>query len=512
MPVAKALISVSDKEGLADFAKRLTYLGIELLSTGGTAEHLREAGLEVTDISDYTDSPELFGGRVKTLHPKVHGGILHRRDDDEHRRDAKKHDVPAIDLVVVNLYPFEETIRRDGVTLEDAIENIDVGGPTMIRAAAKNYAAVTVITDANDYAVVADELESNEGATSLATRERLAIKAFQRTAQYDSAISRYLNTGQETGGYFSLDLPLAMQLRYGENPHQEATLYGSFSDHFTKLQGKELSYTNVLDIEAASSLLSEFKRPTVAILKHTNPCGVGCHDEDLREAWKLAYETDTQAPFGGVIATNRAVNESLAKVLSGIFTDIIIAPEFDAEARAILQKKKKVRLIQREATFAATLDDPVIRSAPGGFLVMDSDPRALGLSKLEERVQTERPPSKDETDAMRFAWRVVKHVKSNAIVFAGKDRTLGIGAGQMSRVDSCRIAIWKAEQAGLDLTGSVVASDAMFPFADGLVAAAEAGATAAIQPGGSMRDEEVVAAANEHEMAMVFTEHRHFLH
>jgi phosphoribosylaminoimidazolecarboxamide formyltransferase/IMP cyclohydrolase len=437
---------------------------------------------------------------------------LQRRDDDQDKRDASKHEIPVIDLVVVNLYPFEQTVAKKDVTLEQAIENIDIGGPSMLRSAAKNHKWVTVVCDPADYPVVLAELDEHEGDTSLATRERLACKVFLRTSSYDAAIGNFLNHQQVTHKTFSVSLPLYSELRYGDNPHQNASLYGNFGDCYTKLHGKELSYTNVLDIHAAAGLIHEFRRPTLAILKHTNPCGVGCADEDLREAWQKAFETDKQAPFGGVIVINRSMPLSLARVISEIFTDVIIAPDFDADARAHLQKKKNLRLIQMLPEAFEALSDPVIRSAPGGLMVMDSDPRALGLEDLETKVKTKRPPTREELEAMRFAWRVVKHVKSNAIVFASHDRTLGIGAGQMSRVDSCRIAVWKAAEAGLSLKGSVVASDAMFPFADGLIACAEAGATAAIQPGGSMRDEEVIAAADERELAMVFTGSRHFLH
>jgi phosphoribosylaminoimidazolecarboxamide formyltransferase/IMP cyclohydrolase len=485
---------------------------VEILSTGGTAKHLADNGVKVKDVSDYTGFPELFDGRVKTLHPKVHGGLLQRRDDDQDKRDASKHEIPVIDLVVVNLYPFEQTVAKKDVTLEQAIENIDIGGPSMLRSAAKNHKWVTVVCDPADYPVVLAELDEHEGDTSLATRERLACKVFLRTSSYDAAIGNFLNHQQVTHKTFSVSLPLYSELRYGDNPHQNASLYGNFGDCYTKLHGKELSYTNVLDIHAAAGLIHEFRRPTLAILKHTNPCGVGCADEDLREAWQKAFETDKQAPFGGVIVINRSMPLSLARVISEIFTDVIIAPDFDADARAHLQKKKNLRLIQMLPEAFEALSDPVIRSAPGGLMVMDSDPRALGLEDLETKVKTKRPPTREELEAMRFAWRVVKHVKSNAIVFASHDRTLGIGAGQMSRVDSCRIAVWKAAEAGLSLKGSVVASDAMFPFADGLIACAEAGATAAIQPGGSMRDEEVIAAADERELAMVFTGSRHFLH
>ncbi len=512
MAIQRALLSVSDKSGLLDFARGLEARGVEILSTGGTAKHLAENGVKVRDVSEHTGFPELFDGRVKTLHPKVHGGLLQRRDHDQDKRDAAKHEIPVIDLVAINLYPFEQTVAKKDVTLEDAIENIDIGGPSMLRSAAKNHKWVTVICDPADYAGVLKEMEENEGDTSLATRERLACKVFLRTSSYDAAIGSFLNERQLTQKTFNVSLPLYSELRYGDNPHQNASLYGNFGDCYQKLHGKELSYTNVLDIHAAAGLIHEFRRPTLAILKHTNPCGVGCADEDLREAWQKAFETDKQAPFGGVIVINRSMPLSLARVISEIFTDVIIAPDFDADARAHLQKKKNLRLIQMLPEAFEALSDPVIRSAPGGLMVMDADPRALGLEDLESKVKTKRPPTREELEAMRFAWRVVKHVKSNAIVFAAHDRTLGIGAGQMSRVDSARIAVWKAQEAGLSLKGSVVASDAMFPFADGLIACAEAGATAAIQPGGSMRDEEVIAAADEREMAMVFTGHRHFLH
>jgi phosphoribosylaminoimidazolecarboxamide formyltransferase / IMP cyclohydrolase len=518
--IQRALLSVSDKSGLLEFAEGLVKHGVELLSTGGTAAALKKSGLPVIDVSEFTGAPELFDGRVKTLHPLVHGGFLYVRGDQEHEAQAAEHGVKPIDLVVVNLYPFEETVAKPDVSLEDAIENIDIGGPAMLRGASKNYQSVTVITDVADYQAVLAEMDAHDGATTLATRERLALRVYTRTAAYDKAISEFLGAhaakqaGLTPTPNLVINAPLAQTLRYGDNPHQEAQLYGSFNDLFQQLHGKELSYTNVLDIESAAELVLEFKRPTVAILKHTNPCGVGCDDDDLRAAWDKAYETDKQAPFGGVIVTNRPLPERLARVISEIFTDVIIAPGFEPEARAILQKKKNLRLIQfhPEPFLAAQAKNPVFRSAPGGFMSMKRDLVALGLDNLDEKVVTERQPSKEEIEAMRFAWRVVKHVKSNAIVFATHDRTLGIGAGQMSRVDSCRIAVWKAREAGLSLEGSVVGSDAMFPFPDGLLAAADAGATAAIQPGGSMRDPEVIAAANERQMAMCFTGFRHFLH
>jgi len=514
MAIQRALLSVSDKAGLVEFAKALHQeFGIELLSTGGTAKALREAELPVIEVSEYTGAPELFEGRLKTLHPKVHGGLLHRRDSGEHVRQAKENGIDPIDLVVVNLYPFEETVAREEVTMEEAIENIDIGGPSMLRSAAKNASAVTVVTDPADYDRVLDEMREHTGDTSLRLREELALKVFKRTGAYDTAISNYLGKCDEsTTACFSSSLPLAQELRYGDNPHQKARLYGSFSDSFSKLQGKELSYTNILDIEAAADLILDFRRPTVAILKHTNPCGVGQDDEDLRVAWQKAFETDRQAPFGGVIVCNRPLTENLARVIKEIFTDVIIAPDFESEARAILQKKKNLRLMKMHEAYQQAKREPLLRSAPGGLMVMDRDHSVMGLEKLEEKVVTERPPTEKELQAMRFAWRVVKHVKSNAIVFGSTDRTIGIGAGQMSRIDSSRIAVWKAEEAGLSLKGSVIASDAMFPFADGLEAAIKAGATACIQPGGSVRDEEVIAAANEAGMSMVFTKHRHFRH
>lgn len=511
MKIERALLSVSDKSGLIEFATGLHDQGIQLLSTGGTAKAIRDAGLPVTDVSEHTGFPELFDGRVKTLHPKIHGGLLFRRDDENHQTQAKVNDIAPIDLVVVNLYNFEETVSQEGVTLQQAIEKIDIGGPAMLRAAAKNFSAVTVVVDPSDYTAVLDEIKEG-GETSLKTRENLAIKVFQRTAAYDAAISSFLEPEESKEEELVLRAPLHAQLRYGDNPHQETHLYGNFADYFEQLQGKDLSYTNVLDIESASDLISEFRRPTVAILKHTNPCGVGSDDDGIRGAWDKAFETDKLAPFGGVIVCNRPMNEALARVISEIFTDVIIAPEFESEARAILQKKKNLRLIRMGGNYAEAQKAKIVRSAPGGFMVMDKDVRCLGLKDIEEKVKTKRPPTNEEIEAMKFAWRICKHVRSNAIVFANKDRTLGIGAGQMSRVDSSRIAVWKAKEAGLSLEGSVVASDGLFPFADGLISAADAGATAAIQPGGSMRDQEVIDAADERDMAMVMTGFRHFLH
>jgi len=511
MKIERALLSVSDKTGLAGLAQKLTEHNVEILSTGGTARFLREAGFPVVDVAEYTGLPEMLDGRVKTLHPKIHGGLLFDRGNRAHVTQAKTNGILPIDMLVVNLYPFEETVAGEGVKMDEAIEQIDIGGPAMLRAAAKNFRSVTVLTDPEDYDMVCRELDDGDVQTSQKTRETLATKAFERTAAYDAAISQFLRGGDESDRV-TISATLDSELRYGDNPHQKARLYGNFSDYFEQLQGKELSYTNVLDIEAAAELISEFRRPTLAILKHTNPCGVGSDDEDMRSAWQKAFETDKQAPFGGVIVLNRPMSASLAKIISQIFTDVIIAPEFDAEARGILQKKKKLRLIRMAENHVEAQEAPVLRSVPGGFVIMDRDKRCMGLTDIEDKVVSKRPPTAEEIEAMRFALRIAKHVRSNAIVFAGKDRTLGIGAGQMSRIDSVRIAVWKAAEAGLSLDGSVVASDGLFPFADGLLAAAEAGATAAIQPGGSVRDEEVIAAADEKDMAMVMTGYRHFLH
>jgi phosphoribosylaminoimidazolecarboxamide formyltransferase/IMP cyclohydrolase len=507
MKIQRALISVSDKTGIVEFARELAAQGVEILSTGGTAKTLQEAGVATMEVSQFTGSPEILEGRVKTLHPRIHGGLLYIRGNAHHEEQAKAHGIRPIDMVVVNLYPFEATIAREDVTLPEAIEQIDIGGPSMIRSAAKNYQSVCVVTDPADYTAVLEDMKEESGGTTLVLRERLAIKAFATTASYDSAISCFLNREQQTCSRFRLEMPLEMRLRYGENPHQQAELYGDFESYFEKLQGKELSYNNILDISAAAALISEFSKPTVAILKHNNPCGVGS-DPDLREAWEKAFATDKQAPFGGVIICNQPVTLELAKAICEIFSEVIIAPNFDAEARSLLQKKKNLRLMRVLKPLVQSGRD--IRSVLGGLLVQDSD--TADLPELEHKVVTARPPTKAEIEAMEFGWRVVKHVKSNAIVYASADRTLGIGAGQMSRVDASRIAVWKAKEAGLSLKGSVVCSDAFFPFRDGLIAAAEAGATAAIQPGGSMRDAEVIQAANEKGVAMVFTGIRHFRH
>jgi phosphoribosylaminoimidazolecarboxamide formyltransferase/IMP cyclohydrolase len=512
-----ALLSVSDKRGLAAFASALIKdHGYTLLSTGGTARMLQEKGLPVTEVGLHTGFPEIMEGRVKTLHPKIHGGLLARRDKPEHLAEAVENGIELIDLVVVNLYPFEETVARSDVRFEEAIENIDIGGPSMLRSAAKNHASVTVVCDPADYEEVLEALRTG-GTTIAELRLQLALKVFQRTAAYDAAIARYLEEEVEGpdleslagfGPELSLCWKRAQPLRYGENPHQKAALYGTFHEHYEQLQGKELSYNNILDITSATYLIGEFERPTVAILKHTNPCGVGSA-ETVMEAWEKAYATDKQSPYGGIIIVNRTLEGELAARIADIFTEVIIAPRFSDEALAVLGKKKSLRLmVAKEGLGSGALQE--LRSVVGGVLVQDRD-RTLG-DRSEFKVVTRRAPTPAEWDAMMFGWKVCKHVKSNAIVYCRGEQTLGIGAGQMARVDSSKIAVWKAAEAGLDLKGSVVASEALFPFADGLVAAADAGAVAAIQPGGSVRDAEVIKAADERGMAMVFTGIRHFRH
>ncbi len=512
-----ALLSVSDKNGLVPFARSLVdEHSFSLLSTGGTAKLLRDEGIEVCDVSERTGFPEMMDGRVKTLHPKVHGGLLCLRDNPEHVNAAKEHDIAMIDLVVVNLYPFEETVARANVNFEEAIEQIDIGGPSMLRSAAKNHRDVAVVCDPDDYNRVLDAMDNKNDWAAL--RKELALKVFQRTSSYDKAISEYFSKQIEDefsmdsiSGFpavMDIDVRKSMPLRYGENPHQQAALYGDFLDYFDQLQGKELSYNNILDISASAYLIGEFERPTVAILKHTNPCGVASAD-DLETAWEYAFETDRQAPFGGIIVVNNTMDIGLAEKIAEIFCEVIIAPGFTKDALALFQKKKNLRLLVSRSGFGPeTLRE--IRTVPGGFLAQDRDQKRINPKEFE--VVTERHPTELEWRSMIFGWRVVRHVKSNAIVYAGDERTLGVGAGQMARVDSSQIAVWKAGESNLSLSGSAVASDAFFPFPDGLLAAADAGATAAIQPGGSVRDEDVIAAANERNLAMVFTKVRHFKH
>jgi phosphoribosylaminoimidazolecarboxamide formyltransferase / IMP cyclohydrolase len=514
--IQRALLSVSDKTGLVPLAEALTAAGVELISTGGTARALREAGFAVKDISEHTGFPEMLDGRVKTLHPKVHGGLLFIRGNARHEAAVQEHNIQPIDLVVVNLYPFEETVARPDVALPEAIENIDIGGPSMLRSAAKNHDSVTVVVDPLDYAEVAGQIQTN-GNTTLELRRKLAAKVFARTAAYDAAIAAHLQkefvTAQNSGfpASLSISAPLAQPLRYGENPHQKAALYGKFREFFQQLHGKELSYNNILDLTAAANLIAEFAGdpPTLAILKHMNPCGVG-QGPSLREAWDKAFATDQQAPFGGIIAVNRTLDGACADAIAEIFSEVIIAPDFSAEALAILHKKKNLRLLKSLKSPLKAQSWDVRSVGVDSFLLQERDLKKTAAADL--KIVTRRQPSEAELRAMLFGWRVVKHVKSNAIVYVAADRTLGIGAGQMSRVDASRIAVWKAGEAKLSLKGSVVCSDAFFPFPDGLIAAAEAGATAAIQPGGSVRDAEVIAAAEERKVAMAFTGTRHFRH
>ncbi|MFP4166132.1 MAG: bifunctional phosphoribosylaminoimidazolecarboxamide formyltransferase/IMP cyclohydrolase [Opitutales bacterium] len=511
-----ALLSVSDKTGLAVFARSLVEQhDYRLLSTGGTARLLEKEGIPVTEVSAHTGFPEMMEGRVKTLHPKIHGGLLARRDSEEHLASAREHGIDLIDLVVVNLYPFEETVAKPGVDFEEAVENIDIGGPSMLRSAAKNHASVTVVVDPEDYNRVLAAMEKPERLSGL--RRELAQKVFARTTAYDGAISRYLAAQQEEPDLeaisgipaeLSVSLPKAVDLRYGENPHQKAALYGSFFDCFEQLQGKELSFNNIIDITSAVYLIGEFQQPTLAILKHTNPCGVASADS-LVSAWEQAFATDRQAPFGGIIVANQTMDADPAEIIASIFCEVIIAPDFTPAARKVFGRKKNLRLMTVKGSLPAdSLREA--RAVIGGYLMQDSD--AQPEQPDDWKVVTRRQPTEEEMRAMVFGWKVVKHVKSNAIVYAGAEHTLGVGAGQMSRVDSSKIAVWKAGEAGLALKGSVVCSDAFFPFPDGLVAAAEAGARAAIQPGGSVRDDEVIAAADERDMAMIFTGKRHFRH
>lgn len=516
-----ALISVSDKTHLVPFCESLVNdFGYTLISTGGTAKHLIQAQLPVTEISDYTHFPEIMDGRLKTLHPKVHGGLLCNREQEKHQVQADEHGILLIDLLVVNLYPFEQTIARQGISIKEAIEQIDIGGPAMLRSAAKNHAAVTVVYDPDDYQQVLAALREQEKLPAL--RRALALKVFQRTSVYDAAIADYFSNHlqekeqdtpnlQALAGFpktYSLKLEQSQALRYGENPHQQAALYGRFFDCYEQLQGKDLSFNNILDITAATGLIGEFERPTVAILKHNNPCGIASA-ETLLDAWEKALATDQQAPFGGIIIVNRTFDDDLAQRISTIFCEVIIAPHFTADALRRFSLKKNLRLmIAKKGQGAEALQD--LHSVVGGILVQDCDQKKM--TPQDCTVVTQRKVDPELWDALMFAWRVVKHVKSNAIVFAKGEETLGIGAGQMSRIDSAKIAIWKAQDAGLSLKGSVVASDAFFPFADGLEVAAQAGAIAVIQPGGAMRDKEVIAAADRHNMAMVFTHTRHFRH
>jgi len=532
--VERAILSVTDKTGLVDFARELSGLGIELISTGGTAKLLREAGIQVQDISELTGFPEMLDGRVKTLHPKVHGGILHRRENAAHTAAVAEHGIQPIDMVVVNLYAFEKTATKPGVAFEELIENIDIGGPSMIRSAAKNFHDVAVVTSPADYQAIADELTRNQGALSLETKWRLAQKAFATTAAYDSAIASTLEGIADVNNFatpayaelrsagqpgaaaptkievFPQTLRLSFQktldLRYGENPHQKAAMYSDGSGvgvaNARQIQGKELSYNNIVDLQAAWDLAQEFDEPVCAIIKHTNPAGTAT-GKTLAEAYQRALECDPVSAFGGVIGVNRAIDGEAAEEMHKLFLEVIAAPAFDEAAKARFATKKNLRLVEVKAAPQKW----VLKNVSGGILLQDNDLRPL--QDVDLKVVTQRPPTLAEIRAMLFAWKVCKHVKSNAIVYAREGQTVGVGAGQMSRVDSAKIGAMKAQ---LPLKGTVAASDAFFPFPDGVEEIAKAGATAIIQPGGSQRDPEVIAAADRLGLAMLFTGVRHFRH
>lgn len=518
--IQRAILSVTDKSGLVDFARKLAGLGVELVSTGGTAKLLRDSGVAVKDISELTGFPEMLDGRVKTLHPKVHGGILHRREDAAHRAAVAEHGIPAIDMVVVNLYAFEKTAAKPGVHFEEIIENIDIGGPSMIRSAAKNFQDVAVVTSPADYEAIAAEMAQSNGALSKETKWRLAQKAFATTAAYDSAIASTLERVAmiAADGHAELPPPAGfpqtlrllfqkkMDLRYGENPHQKAAMFADASGtgvaNAHQLQGKELSYNNIVDLQAAWDLAQEFDEPVCAIIKHTNPCGTAT-GTTLAEAYVRALECDPVSAFGGVIGVNRPVDAAAATEMAKLFLEVIAAPSFDDAAKQVYASKKNLRLV----TVPAGQQNWILKNISGGMLVQDSD-----LHKLSEpdlKVVTKRAPSAEEKRALLFAWKVCKHVKSNAILYARDGQTVGVGAGQMSRVDSCKIGAMKAQ---LPLKGTVAASDAFFPFPDGVEEIANAGATAIIQPGGSVRDQEVIEAADRLGLAMIFTGVRHFRH
>jgi phosphoribosylaminoimidazolecarboxamide formyltransferase/IMP cyclohydrolase len=515
--IQRAILSVTDKSGLVDFACKLAGLDVELVSTGGTAKLLRDSGITVKDISELTGFPEMLDGRVKTLHPKVHGGILHRRADSAHRAAVAEHGIPAIDMVVVNLYAFEKTAAKPGVHFEELIENIDIGGPSMIRSAAKNFQDVAVVTSPSDYNTIADEMARSGGVLSNETKWRLAQKAFATTAAYDSAIASTLERVRLNGN-FKLEAPSSfpqtlrlqfqktMDLRYGENPHQKAAMYadgtGSGVAHAHQLQGKELSYNNIVDLQAAWDLAQEFDEPVCAIIKHSNPCGTAT-GKTLAEAYVRALECDPVSAFGGVIGVNRTVDAAAAAEMAKLFLEVIAAPAFDADAKEVLASKKNLRLVE----VPAGQQTWVLKNISGGMLVQDADLHKLAESDL--KIVTQRPPTPEEKRALLFAWKVCKHVKSNAILYARDGQTVGVGAGQMSRVDSCKIGAMKAQ---LPLKGTVAASDAFFPFPDGVEEIAKAGATAIIQPGGSVRDQEIIEAADRHGLAMIFTGVRHFRH
>lgn len=513
MAIRRALVSVSDKTGIVEFCGELAKLGVEIVSTGGTKSLLEKSGVPVIGISEVTGFPEIMDGRVKTLHPAVHSGLLAVRDNEEHQRQMKELNLEYIDLVVVNLYPFQETIAKPDVTYEDAIENIDIGGPTMLRSAAKNHAFVSVVVDAADYAEVLEQVKAGQD-TTLETRKRLAAKVFRHTACYDALISEYLSkqTGEEFPERMTVTYEKVQELRYGENPHQKAAFYrkplagGASITTAEQLHGKELSYNNINDANAALQIVKEFSEPAVVAVKHMNPCGVGIGGT-IFDAYMKAYEADPTSIFGGIVAANREIDKATAERLNEIFLEIVIAPGFTSEALDILKQKKNIRLMVTKPEQTNAPVERFLTSVEGGALIQDSD--RLQIAEADLKVVTDRQPTPEELKQLLFGWKVVKHVKSNAIVLAKDDMTIGVGAGQMNRVGAARIAI---EQAGLNAKGSVLASDAFFPMGDTLELAAKAGINAVIQPGGSIKDEESIRVANEHGIAMVFTGVRHFKH
>lgn len=522
--IGKAIISLTDKTNIEDFAKKLSGFGVEIISTGGTAKLIEKSGTKVTPISDVTGFPEMLDGRVKTLHPKIHGGLLGIRDNKKHQQQMKEQGIEPIDMVVVNLYAFEETIKK-GATLEEAIENIDIGGPTMLRSAAKNFNDVAVVTDPNDYEMIMKEMDENDGALSSVTRFYLAKKVFELTARYDGAIANYLgtfsdDTKEQVPGFpatFNLNYEKVQDLRYGENPHQVGAFYKEYNAaegtlaKATQLQGKELSFNNILDTHAALGLSRDFTEPACIIVKHNNPCGAAeAHERDggLAKAYELALECDPTSAFGGIVGFNRNVTKDIAEKLKDIFLEVIVAPSFDKDALKVFAKKKNLRLLSTGEPCKDEDKGIDIKKVSGGVLIQTYDSHTAS----DLKTATDRAPTEEELKDLLFAWNVGKHVKSNAIIFAKNGQTIGIGAGQMSRIDSTELACHKAEKAGLDIKGTVMASDAFFPFRDNVDLAAEKGITAIIQPGGSIRDDEVIAACNEHGIAMVFTSMRHFRH
>ena len=519
--IERVLVSVTDKAGVVEFVKGLAAFGAEIISTGGTAKLLKEKGVAVVDISDYTSFPEMMDGRLKTLHPKVHGGLLALRDNPVHVSAMQAYGIKPIDMLVVNLYRFEDTVAK-GAPLNEAIENIDIGGPAMIRAASKNYEFVTVVTDPKDYQDILDEMTRANGVVSPKINFNLARNAFSLTARYDAAISNYLQGIDVEEGEFPLTYTVQYQrkqlLRYGENPHQKAAFYTDVRVDqpsiatAEQLWGKELSYNNIMDSDAALDLIMEFDKPACVILKHANPCGAAIGG-NLEEAYRKAFAVDTVSAFGGIVGLNRIVDAQTAHAIGEVFTEVVVAPGYTEEALAILTHKKNVRLLRVPGILEgskAKMPTFFTRRVTGGLLLQERDLGDIDLSSSE--VVTKRKPTPDEMEVLTFAWKIVKYVKSNAVVYAKKNQLIGVGAGQMSRVDSSRLAILKAKNAGLSTKGSVVASDAFFPFRDGIDEAAAAGVTAVVQPGGSVRDQEVIKAADEHHMAMIFTGMRHFRH